>query len=402
MISGIRLLASLCLAVAWSAAPAQDDVQQRAERLARDALIVDTHIDMPYRVYETWADVSHEVPGNEFDAPKARAGGLDVAFMSIYLPAATEASDEATALADRLIDLVEAQVARAPDTFAIATSPAEVDQIVASDRIALPLGMENGAAIDGSLDNLEHFFERGIRYITLAHSKANHIADSSYDPVPVWQGLSPFGVTLVKEMNRLGIMVDVSHITDQAVRDVLDVASAPVIASHSSARHFTPDFARNLPDELIRAIAETGGIVMINFGSSFLTAEANQWQQRFSAARANVMEQHGLTDDEHPVIEAFSAAYREKHPYPYADVGDVADHIEHVIAVAGIDHVGLGSDFDGVGDSLPTGLKDVSTYPNLVAELLRRGHSEADIRKILGGNFMRVWREVEARAGEID
>jgi len=384
------------LSVAFSAALAQD-FNQRAESLAADALIVDTHIDMPYRVYETWADVSQAVPGNDFDAPRARAGGLDVAFMSIYLPAETEASDEATALTDRLIDLVEAQVARAPDTFAIATSPDEVESIVASGRIALPLGMENGAAIDGSLENLEHFFARGIRYITLAHSKANHIADSSYDPVPVWQGLSPFGETLVAEMNRLGVMVDVSHITDRAVRDVLAVSTDPVIASHSSARHFTPGFERNLPDDLIRSIADKGGIVMINFGSSFVSAEANQWQQKFSAARANVMEQHGLEHDEHPAIEAFSAAYREKHPYPYADVATVADHIEHVIEIAGIDHVGLGSDYDGVGDSLPTGLKDVSTYPNLIAELLRRGHSEADVRKILGENFMRVWREVEAR-----
>jgi len=389
--------AALLPALLFSTMPLAQDFNQRAESLAADALIVDTHIDMPYRVYETWADVSQAVPGNDFDAPRARAGGLDVAFMSIYLPAETEASDEATALADRLIDLVEAQVARAPDTFAIATSPDEVESIVASGRIALPLGMENGAAIDGSLENLEHFFARGIRYITLAHSKANHIADSSYDPVPVWHGLSPFGETLVAEMNRLGVMVDVSHITDRAVRDVLAVSTDPVIASHSSARHFTPGFERNLPDDLIRAIADKGGIVMINFGSSFLSAEANQWQQKFSAARANVMEQHGLDDDEHPVIGAFSAAYREKHPYPYADVATVADHIEHVIEIAGIDHVGLGSDYDGVGDSLPTGLKDVSTYPNLIAELLKRGHSEADVRKILGENFMRVWREVEAR-----
>lgn len=178
---------------------------------------------------------------------------------------------------------------------------------------------------------------------------------------------------------------------------MLTLGSASVIASHSSARHFTPGFERNLPDDLIRSIADKGGIVMINFGSSFVSAEANQWQQKFSAARANVMEQHGLEHDEHPAIEAFSAAYREKHPYPYAGVATVVDHIEHVIEIAGIDYVGLGSDYDGVGDSLPTGLKDVSTYPKLVAELLRRGHSEADVRKILGENFMRVWREVEAR-----
>jgi len=391
------VLYALFAALAATAQP--DSVDTQAKRLAQEALIVDTHIDMPYRVYANWADVAQSVPEHDFDAPRSREGGLDVAFMSIYLPAATEATDEATTLANRLIDLVEAQVARAPDTFAIATSPGQAERIVDSGRIALPLGMENGAAIDGDLDNLEHFFNRGIRYITLAHSKANHIADSSYDPVPVWHGLSPFGVTLVREMNRLGMMIDLSHVTDQAVRDALEVSRAPVIASHSSARHFTPDFERNLPDELIEAIAEQGGIVMINFGSSFLTAEANQWQQQFSAARANVAEQHALESNDHPVIDAFTEAYRQKHPYPYAEVADVVDHIEHVIDIAGIDHVGLGSDYDGVGDSLPEGLKDVSTYPNLIAELLRRGHSESDIRAILGGNLMRVWRAVEQHAG---
>lgn len=377
---------------------AQDDLQQRAQRLARDALIVDGHVDMPYRVYDEWADVSGDVPGNDFDAPRARAGGLDAPFMSIYLPAETEITGEATALANRLIDLVEAQVARAPDTFGIATSPAEVEKLVAEGRIALPLGMENGAAIAGDLDNLRHFHARGIRYITLAHSKSNHISDSSYDPVALWQGLSPFGEELIAEMNRLGVMIDVSHISDEAFRDVIEITGAPVVATHSSARHFTPGFERNASDEIIEAIGENGGVVMINFGSSFLSEQANQWQTKFSAARESLMAQLGAADSDHPRVSAFSKAYREQNPYPYADVGIVVDHIERVIEIAGIDHAGLGSDYDGVGDSLPEGLKDASTYPNLVAELLRRGHSEQDIRKILGGNVMRVWREVEAVA----
>lgn len=394
--TAIMLVALLVLTA--STAPAQSELEQRAGELARDALIVDTHIDMPYRVYDQWADVSGGVPDNDFDAPRARAGGLDVAFMSIYLPAETEASGEATALADRLIDLVEAQVARAPDTFGIAKSAADAERLAASGRIALPLGMENGAAIAGDLDRLRHFYDRGIRYITLAHSKANHISDSSYDPVPMWQGLSPFGEKLVAEMNRLGIMVDVSHISDLAFWDVIEITKAPVVATHSSARHFTPDFERNASDEIIEAIGNNGGVVMINFGSAFLTKEANQWQEKFSAARDNFMSQLGTDDRNDPRVEAFSDSYRTGNPSPYADIGTVADHIEHVIDIAGINHVGLGSDYDGVGDSLPEGLKDASTYPNLVAELLRRGHSEADIRKMLGENFMRVWREVEAVA----
>jgi len=393
-----RIAAAVLVTLIAAAGQAQDELQQRAEALARDALIVDGHVDMPYRVYAEWADVSQSVPGNDFDAPRARAGGLDVPFMSIYLPAETEASGEATALADRLIDLVEAQVARAPETFGIARSPDEVERLVGEGRIALPLGMENAAAIAGDLDNLRHFHERGIRYITLAHSQANHVADSSYDPVAMWQGLSPFGVELVGEMNRLGIMVDVSHISDQAFFDVIEVTRAPVIASHSSARHFTPGFERNVSDEIIRAIGENGGVVMINFGSAFLTEEANQWQDRFSAARASFMQQHGIDDRNDPRVAAFSEDYRSANPYPFATVADVADHIDHAVELAGIDHVGIGSDYDGVGDSLPDGLKDVSTFPNLIAELLRRDYSEADIRKILGENLMRVWREVEAIA----
>jgi len=398
----IPKLASTALALTAiglaTTAVAQDDLQQRAERLAQDALIVDGHVDMPYRVYDEWADVSGKVPGNDFDAPRARSGGLNAPFMSIYLPAETEIIGEATAIANRLIDLVEAQVARAPETFGIAKSTDEVERLVAEGRIALPLGMENGAAIAGDLDNLRHFHARGIRYITLAHSKSNHISDSSYDPVALWQGLSPFGEELVAEMNKLGIMVDVSHISDQAFRDVIEITKAPVVATHSSARHFTPGFERNVSDELIEAIGNNGGVVMINFGSSFLTEAANQWQAKFSAARESLITQLGDTGRDDPRVAAFSAAYREQNPYPYANVGIVADHIERVIEIAGIDHVGLGSDYDGVGDSLPEGLKDASTYPNLIAELLRRGHSEADIRKILGENVMRVWREVEAYA----
>ncbi|HKL51969.1 MAG TPA: dipeptidase [Wenzhouxiangellaceae bacterium] len=383
------------LALTWPVS-GQDNLQQRAHDIAQDALIVDGHVDMPYRVYDEWADVSGDVPGNDFDAPRARAGGLNVPFMSIYLPAETEITGEATALANRLIDLVEAQVARAPDTFGIATSPAEVEKLVAEGKIALPLGMENGAAIAGDLDNLRHFHARGIRYITLAHSKSNHISDSSYDPVALWQGLSPFGEELVAAMNRLGIMIDVSHISDQAFRDVIEITRAPVVATHSSARHFTPGFERNASDEIIEAIGNNGGVLMINFGSSFLSEEANQWQAKFSAARDSLTAQLGEAGRDDPRVAAFSEAYREQNPYPYADVDIVVDHIERVVEIAGIEHVGLGSDYDGVGDSLPEGLKDASTYPNLISELLRRGHSEGNIRKILGENVMRVWREVEA------
>src|SRR5690606_13379587 len=218
---------------------------------------------------------------------------------------------------------------------------------------------------------------------------------SSYDDNKRWGGLSEFGVEAVREMNRLGIMVDVSHISDDAFWDVLEVTRAPVIASHSSARHFTPGFERNMSDEMIVALAKNGGVIMINFGSSFLTERANAYSRTFGEAWSAHVDSLGRepADDER---ERFRAAWIEEHgPLPYATLDETLAHFEHVIDLVGVQHVGIGSDYDGVGDSLPLGLKDVSSYPNLVRGLLERGYSEADIRKILGENLLRVWREVE-------
>ena len=279
--------------------------------------------------------------------------------------------------------------------FAIATSPAEVRDHFGKGVLSLPMGMENGSPIDGDLANLAHFYERGIRYVTLAHSLSNHISDSSYDDNRQWNGLSEFGVEAVREMNRLGIMVDVSHVSDEAFRQVLDVSAVPVIASHSSARHFTPGWERNMSDDMIKALAENGGVIMINFGSAFINEEARLYSlKRWPASRAFVAEHTELSREE--ALQQFNAAWEAEHgPMPYASLNDVLDHFDHVVALVGIDHVGVGSDYDGVGDSLPTGLKDVSSYPNLVEGLLRRGYSEADIRKILGENLLRVWQAVE-------
>jgi len=371
-----------------------DDIEQRALELARQNLLVDTHIDVPYRLHREWEDVTGTTEEGDFDYPRAKAGGLNLPFMSIYTPASSEHDGSAYDLANTLIDQVEALVARAPDKFTMVTSTAEAQAAFEAGKLGLALGMENGAPIAGDLDRLRHFYNRGIRYVTLAHSESNHISDSSYDDVRLWQGLSPFGAEVVAEMNRLGIMVDISHLSDAAAAEVLQVSEAPVIASHSSLRALVPDFERNMDDTTLRALAENGGVIMINFGSSFVTPEANAHRNKFRPAAAAVAERAPAGDP-----EAFREAYYSKHPYPFADVTDVADHIDHVVQVAGVDYVGLGSDYDGVGPTLPTGLKDVSTYPNLVAELLRRDYSEEDIIKILGGNLMRVWREVEARAG---
>jgi membrane dipeptidase len=248
--------------------------------------------------------------------------------------------------------------------------------------------MENGAPIE-DLDKLKHFFDRGIRYITLTHGRVNHISDSSYDPERKWHGLSPFGEEVVLEMNRLGIMVDISHVSDSAFYDVMAVAGAPAIASHSSARHFTPGFERNMSDDMIKALAENGGVIQINFGSSFILEESNKYGDRMR----EVLEENDA-DWGTPEAEALVEKFRSEHPVPFADVTDVVDHIDHVVALTSIDHVGIGSDYDGVGDSLPTGLKDVSSYPNLIYHLLKRGYSDEDVKKILGENLLRVWSQV--------
>jgi membrane dipeptidase len=390
-----RLSAAALLALVCCNPSGHADELERARLLVEKYPLVDGHIDVPYRVYSNWEDVTRPAPGGDFDYPRAKAGGLSAPFMSIYTPASTEEDGTAFEVANRLIDQVEAIAARAPERFAMAHSPADVRSNFAAGRISLALGLENGAPIDGDLDRLEHFHARGVRYITLAHSKSNHISDSSYDELRPWNGLSPFGVELVGAMNDVGVMIDISHLSDAAAAEVLRLSRVPVIASHSSVRHFTPDFERNMNDDLIRALGDNGGVIMINFGSSFLTPEANAYGKAMSAATGPYASARNW-DWHSPERKKLMADYRSRRPYPYATVSDVADHIDHVVGLIGVDHVGIGSDYDGVGDSLPLDLKDVSAYPNLVAELLRRDYSEDDVAKILGGNLLRVWEAVEA------
>lgn len=396
------LLVLLALGLAGCSGPSFSSditVEARARSLSQDALIVDTHIDVPYRLRNAPDDISKATDGGDFDYPRAVRGGLDVAFMSIYIPASYQTTGGARALADSLIDGVEAIAQSHPDQFSVARSVGEVDRLRAPGRVLLALGMENGAPVEGDLAALRHFRDRGIRYITLTHSRDNGISDSSYDSTGTHGGLSDFGRDVVREMNRLGVMVDVSHISDAAFDDVMEVTTVPVIASHSSVRTFTPGFERNMSDAMIRRLADNGGVLQINFGSSFLLQRVQDdrasLQERFRAE----LETRGLTFGT-PEADAFQATFEAENPLRLADMTDVADHIDHVVQLVGIDHVGLGSDYDGVGPTLPVRLEDVSTYPNLVAELMRRGYSEADIRKVLGGNVMRVWRAVEAAASE--
>jgi len=219
-------------------------------------------------------DISIAIEGRDFDYPRAVAGGLNAAFMSIYTDPELEAEGRSREVAEQLINLVEGVVKTSPGKFAIATSPDDIQLHFAAGLISLPMGMENGSPIEGDLANIRHFYDRGIRYITLAHGLSNHISDSSYDENRQWHGLSDFGVEVVHEMNRLGIMVDISHVSDEAFWQVMNITAAPAIASHSSARHFTPGFERNMNDDMIKRLAENGGVIQINFGSSFVTSEA--------------------------------------------------------------------------------------------------------------------------------
>ncbi len=366
----------------------------RAERIAKRSLIVDTHIDVPYRLFQNPADVSTATVDGQFDYPRAVAGGLNAPFMSVYVPALVDERGDAYEFANGTIDLVEQLAQGHPHKFAKATCTRDVEAHFKAGLISLPMGMENGGPIDNKISNLEHFYQRGIRYITLAHSKSNHISDSSYDMNEAWEGLSPFGKELIPEMNRVGVMVDVSHISDRAFWQVMELSRTPVIASHSSMRHFTPGFQRNMDDTMVKALGEAGGIIMINFGSSFIQQKARD----YGIARAAAMKEYQLAnhlDNGDPALLNFMRRYTLENPYPFANLNDVLDHIDRAVQIAGIDAVGLGSDYDGVGDSLPENLKDVSMFPNLIEGLLERGYSRKEIRKILGDNIMRVWRANE-------
>ena len=389
-----------------AASPASTDLAERSRALARRVIIADGHVDVPYRLHEKLGpdgepteDVSQRTAGGDFDYPRAVEGGFDVAFMSIYIPAELQAKPGASkSLADSLIDMMEKIARTSPGKFAMAQSVEQARRNTQEGKVSFALGIENGSAIEDSLENVAHFHQRGVRYITLTHSKDNQISDASFNTGKrTWNGLSPFGRQVVAEMNRVGIMVDVSHLSDDAILQAVEASQVPVIASHSSCRHFTPGFERNISDELIRALAAKGGVVMINFGSAFLSQAYNAYELEGRKVLTAFAQERGLTF-ESPEVRAFVESYMREHPAPLARVEDVADHIDHVVKLVGIDHVGLGSDFDGVGPTLPIGLKDVSQYPNLFRVLLERGYSEADIEKIASGNVFRVWQRVESHA----
>jgi len=373
-------------------------LKKQAYELAHKFIITDGHIDVPWRLNDGYEDLSVRTETGDFDYVRAVEGGLDAPFMSIYVPSSYQETGGAKEKADSLIDLVHQIANDHPDKFEVAYSVADVNRIFSNGKIALPMGMENGAPILDDLSNVQYFYDRGIRYITLTHAKDNLICDSSYDTTGTWGGLSPFGRKVVKEMNRVGIMVDISHVTDEVINQVLDMTDVPVIASHSSCRHFTPGWERNMGDEEIKRLKENGGVIQINYGSSFITqASLEKGEENRERIMAYAKENNLKRGDK--MLTAFAKKINAKNPV-YADISDVVDHFDRVVALAGIDHVGIGSDYDGVGDSLPYGLKDVASYPNLIFHLLKRGYSEEDIEKICYKNVWRVWSAVEQAAAQ--
>ncbi|GEM_PF-70010 len=380
------------------------DLRKIADTLAHRYVLVDGHVDLPFRLgvknfrlTKEFLGIPVESKEGDFDYVRAKKGGLSAPFMSIYIPSSYQETGGAKEFADSLIDMMN-EVAKAnPDKFKIARSPAQVEANFKKGIISLALGMENGAPIGDSIQNVAYFHKRGIRYITLTHGKDNLISDSSYDTMHTHNGLSPFGKEVVKEMNRVGIMVDVSHVSDSAALQAIALSIVPCIASHSSVRQFTPGFDRNMSDDILKALAKKGGVIMINFGSAFLDGKLRDAQTVSREKLTKLLESKKLKIDDvaaKPILDKF----KKENPTLYADVEMVANHIDHVVKTVGVNHVGFGSDFDGVGDSLPTGLKDVSQYPNLIYSLLKRGYSEEDISKICSKNVFRVWTTVEKYA----
>ena len=402
----ISFLLLSCNRNSSSALQSDEALRKKADELAHKYIITDGHVDLPYRLRvknfrltKEYMGIPLETNEGDFDYKRAKKGGLDAPFMSIYIPASYQKDGGAKELADSLINMVNGIIEAHPTKFAAGNSPKQVEANFKKGILSLPLGMENGAPIEESLSNVEYFHKRGIRYITLTHSKDNKICDSSYDTTGTWQGLSPFGRDVVLEMNRVGIMVDISHVSDKTFYQVMKLSKAPAIASHSSCRKYTPGFERNMDDDMIKALAKNEGVIQINFGSTFIDMEVRNKSQANRKKLGALLKAKGLNpgdDGAEAVIEQF----KKDNPSLFADVETVVKHIDHVVQLVGVDHVAFGSDFDGVGDSLPTGLKDVSQYPNIIYLLLKKGYSEEDIAKICYRNVFRVWNAVEKVAKE--
>ena len=391
---------ALLLAVAFAASAQTKVDPARVERLLQRAVLIDLHDDTTQMIVDEGYNLAEKHDFGQVDIPRMRAGHVSGLFMSIWTDPDRYTPTEAVRRALEEIDAVRRETARHPADLELATT---ADQILAARKrghIAILMGVEGGQAIDSDLSILRTFFELGARYMTLTHTNHTPWADTSSKP-PEHNGLTDFGKQVVREMNRLGMMVDISHGSDKTFFDVLETSSAPVIASHSSSRALA-SAPRNMTDDMLRALAAKGGVVHINYYEGFLDTG---FQERQSALKAEGAQQDAIDDStpkfgdrsqNGPAVRKINAARMAK--LGRLPLSKLLDHFEHAVKVAGVDHVGLGSDFDGVDDMLPEGMEDISKMPNLVRGLMERGLSDADILNILGGNTLRVMREVEQAA----
>ena len=358
-----------------------------AFEISHNNLILDSHIDWPEWLLNFPEDISRRTQRGDFDLERANEGGLNATMSVIYINSELGV-DDGRKLVDSLRSLIAFYTETYPDKFAAARNPDEVNGNFSRQLFSLPVCLENGSPIGEDIEYLEYLKDIGVAYVTLCHNRTNQISDSNFDEYRRWNGLSPFGLEVIRELNRLGIMIDISHSTDSTVYQALRHSIAPVVATHSSCRHFTPGYERNLSDTLIKLIADKDGVVMVSFGSMFLD----------SVCLRNVNEAIGYLESQK--ITYYSqegTAYLDEFVKTHKVITDsrqLVNHIDHIVKIAGIDHVGLGSDFNGVGPTQPSDVRDVSGYPVIVFELLKRGYTEEDIRKILSGNFLRVWDKV--------
>jgi membrane dipeptidase len=377
-----------------SVPPRDPALWREALRIHSRAIIVDGHNDITSPMIDEGYDLGTPSAGKyHTDIARMKQGGMTAQFFSIYVDKKYVTTGGSARRAMDMIDIVYRAVERHPADLMIATSVADIRRAKQQQKIAALMGIEGGHAIENSLAALRDFYRLGVRYMTLTHNNTNDWADSSRDE-PRHNGLTDFGKEVVREMNRLGMLVDVSHVSDKTMSDVLDISTAPIIASHSSARALS-NHPRNIPDDLLRRIAKNGGVVMVNYYPVFID------QKAYDADRAREERLKPQMDalkerfkDDPKRLEEETKKLEDANPLPPTPLSLVIDHIDHIAKVAGIDHVGLGSDFDGV-PSLPEGLKDISELPNITYELLRRGYKEPEIRKILGENLLRVFAEAE-------
>ena len=396
-VSVLALLAAMAVPAA-AATP-----EETAREVLAKSPIIDGHNDTPHQIADLFArDFSKfdltALPADAFakthtDIKNARAGYLGGQYWSVYVDAALP-KHEAVTRTIQQIDVVRQMMARYPETFTYAATAAEVEAAMKKGKIASLIGMEGGHSIGSSLEILRQTYALGARYMTLTHSLTTDWADSATD-APKHDGLSPFGFEVLAEMNHLGMIADISHVSEATMHDVLDKSTAPILFTHSNARAITPH-PRNVPDSILKRLPQNGGVVMVTFVPGFTSAARRQWEYERSAVAGRAKtEFSGNPVGEKVAVDAWIAA----NPQPKATLAQVADHIDHIRKVAGIDHIGIGGDFGGV-DELPIGLENVSTYPALFAELVRRGYAKADLAKIAQGNVLRVMRGVEKAAGK--